>query len=110
MNQKATHRVRQLHDLQFRFVPQIIDLCPIQWYTAPNLYETQSPSTTRLFLRLGLGFEEYNLLSLIEVGNVTLTVYTPPEVACARTMPGAPADEAELKGPVLDGCCLYCEC
>lgn len=81
-----THSILKVHDLQVWFVSQGIDLCPVHWNTSTNLHEAQF---VRVFVRSARcrwrTFNEKKLLSLVEVGDMTVLVDSTAEVAC----PGA---------------------
>jgi hypothetical protein len=88
-----THRIAQLHNLEIGLVPQIINLSPIDRYTAPRLGITEPnlslDAARRSDALLILRIEEEDLLRFVKVGNVTLAIDAATEVARAGAVAGA---------------------
>ena len=92
---KSTHALLQFHDLYIRLVAQSVNLSPKHGYATTDLNETELNAVI-------IGADKQNLLSLVEVGDVSLLVESTPEVTRACSVAGSPTDEAEAHMVAVD--------
>ena len=72
----TTHSLWNIHHLQIRLIPQIIDLCPKERRAPSDLHKPQSlppiaPAPPWRLASRRNGVEQYDLLGLVEVGHLT---------------------------------------
>lgn len=78
-----TYRIFLVHNLQIRYVPQIINLGPVDRDTSASLHKAELYITSLLTI---LSVEQDDLLSFVEIGDVALRVNAAREVPCASTI------------------------
>lgn len=107
LRERVSYRLLQVHNLQVWLVAQGVYLRPEQRDTPTDLHEAQLHASV-------IRTDQENLFGLIEVRYVPLMVDAPPEVAGARTVARAPADQTyahmvaiQTRRPDIERCAMW---
>lgn len=110
---EGAHRLGNIHHLQIRLVPQIIDFCPKDRHAPPHLHKTQPlpPLDPRnaahmrvrcILFPVALRIEQDELFGLIVVCRVARGIDASGKVPGAGSVSGSTGDEAEEEAAVVD--------